>query len=67
MDMMIPADIESQYEGRWIAWDTLTRQVVGDGDTVEQAIEASREARDDGHLIWYHHILSRDSVIVGGL
>ena len=65
--MQIPEEIESRYQGRWIAWDTVRKEVVGEGDTVEQAITASRQARDGGHLIWYHHVLPKDAIIVGGL
>jgi len=67
VEIEIPNEVESQYEGRWIAWDTECNKIVGHGDTVEEAIAASREASDAGHLIWYHHVLPRDSVIVGGL
>ena len=63
----IPKEIEEQYEGRWIAWDISERTVVGDGETMEEAVEAASRARMMGHLIWYRHILPQDSVIVGGL
>src|SRR5260370_3486993 len=67
MDPNIPREIELQYEGRWIAWDTVLAKVIGDGDSVGQAFDAARaHAEQTGHLIWYHHILPRNSVIVGG-
>jgi hypothetical protein len=67
VDTQIPPDIESQYEGEWIAWDTTIDEVVGHGDSLEQAIELSCRARDAGHLVWFHHVLPKDAVIVGGL
>ncbi|MGD9858220.1 MAG: DUF5678 domain-containing protein [Planctomycetaceae bacterium] len=67
-ELTIPPEIERQYEGRWIAWDTVDRQVVGEGSTVGEAMrQASNARRDDDHLIWYHHVLPADTVIVGGL
>ena len=67
MEFHIPHEVESQYEGRWIAWDTVAKEVVGDGVSMEEVIERARDTNDAGHLIWYHHVLPRDSVIVGGL
>lgn len=63
----IPLDVEARYEGRWIAWDTVTDEVVGDAETLEEAVEAATQAGRPSHLIWYHHVLPRDTVIVGGL
>lgn len=63
----IPVEVERQYEGRWIAWDTVDEQVVADGETVEEVVTAAAEVAAQGHLIWYRHILPRDAVIVGGL
>ena len=67
MEPQIPREVAAQYEGRWIAWDTVTNQVVGDGETLEEAIAAATGSRKAVHLIWYHHVLPRDTVIVGGL
>jgi hypothetical protein len=64
----LPADVERRYEGRWIAWDTTDQQVVGSGDTADEAVQkASPVSRQTGHLIWYRHIAPANSVIVGGL
>ena len=67
MDPSIPREIELQYEGRWIAWDTVLAKVIGQGDSVGEAFESARNhAEQTDHLIWYHHVLPRDSLIVGG-
>jgi hypothetical protein len=65
MDFEIPREIDLQYEGEWIAWDTVTNQVIGHGKTLDEAVDQA-EAAKVGHLIWYHHILPRDMEIVGG-
>ena len=66
-DWTIPPEIDAQYEGRWIAWDTETQQVICDGESLEEVMSGSDEIFDAGHLIWYHHILPHDAIIVGGL
>ena len=63
----IPAEIEDLYEGQWIAWDTVTHELVGHGATMDEAMQASDEAFATGHLIYYHHVLPRDAILVGGL
>ena len=63
----IPAEIEQLYEGQWIAWDTVTREVVGNGATLDEAMTHSSEAFHAGHELYYHHIVPVDAVIVGGL
>lgn len=68
MQPTIPSDVEKQYEGRWIAWDTDTNQVVADGDSMKQVIDLAKSHADQTkHLIWYHHALPTDAVLVGGL
>ena len=67
LDLKIPRDVELRHEGRWIAWDTDQRRVLAEGDSMDEVLDATDDARDAGHLIWYHHILARDEVIVGGL
>ena len=66
MDPSIPQDIELQYEGQWIAWDTVSNQVIGHGATIKAAMDDARQAEQPGHLIWYHHVLPRDLEIIGG-
>ncbi len=63
----IPPEIEERYEGEWIAWDTVAHQLVGHGSTMKEAMQASDAAIATGHLIYYHHVLPRDAVLVGGL
>lgn len=63
----IPPEIEDLYEGQWMAWDTVTHEVVGHGATMDEAMQASDEAFATGHLIYYHHVLPRDAILVGGL
>ena len=67
MNTDIPKEIEDRYEGKWIAWDTETSEVAGAGETLDAAIEQSRAAREAGHVMYYHHILPADMIIVGGL
>ena len=63
----IPSEIEQLYEGQWIAWDTVTREVVGHGVTLDEAMNHSAEAFHAGHELYYHHVVPGDAVIVGGL
>ena len=63
----VPADIEKLYEGQWIAWDTVTREVAGHGATLDEAMINSDLAFQAGHELYYHHILPANTVIVGGL
>ena len=63
----IPPEIEDLYEGQWIAWDTVTHELVGHGATMSEAMQASDSAFKTGHLIYYHHVLPRDTILVGGL
>ena len=67
MNDEIPREIEEQYEGRWIAWDTEAKVVLASGNTMEDLVPATREAVNVGRLIWYRHILRPDTVLVGGL
>lgn len=52
VETQIPVEVESEHEGRWIAWDTVSKEVVGHGETLEEAIATSHDARDAGRLIW---------------
>jgi endo-beta-N-acetylglucosaminidase D len=68
MTPTIPADIERQYEGRWIAWDTDANQVVASGDSMKQVVDGAKDHVDQtSHLMWYHHIVRNDAVVVGGI
>ena len=63
----IPPEIDDLYEGEWIAWDTITREVVAHDQELGPVIRAAKEVFDSGHPIYYHHILAADTIIVGGL
>lgn len=63
----VPPEIEDQYEGEWIAWDTETREVVAHHEDLNVVVDGAQKAFDEGHLIYYHHILAPGTVIVGGL
>jgi hypothetical protein len=68
MATIIPQAIEQQYEGKWIAWDTESNVVVASGDTMKEAIDGAKAHSDQaGHLIWYHHVVRKDAVVVGGI
>ncbi len=67
MNDEIPQEIEEQYEGHWIAWDTEAKVVLASGDSMEELVSPTREAVKAGRLIWYRHILGRETVLVGGL
>ena len=66
MDPHIPREIELQYEGQWMAWDTVTNQVIGHGKTMKEAMDRAQPAEQPGHLIWYHHVLPRNIEMIGG-
>ena len=66
-DLTIPPDIEVQYEGRWIAWDTEAHVVLAEGEAMEDIVDATRDAVAAGKLIWFHNCLPRDIVLVGGI
>ena len=63
----IPPEIDDRYEGEWIAWDTITREVVAHDRELGPVVRAAKEVFDSGHPIYYHHILAADTIIVGGL
>ena len=67
LDLTIPRDVEISHEGRWIAWDAEERVVLAEGDSMDEVLDATDDAREAGKLIWYHHILHHDEVVVGGL
>lgn len=68
MSFKIPSEIEDQYEGRWIAWDTETNQVLADGETMKEVMDRVGDVWErTGHLIWYHNCLRKDEIILGGL
>lgn len=63
----IPPEIEELYEGEWIAWDCAARQVIAHHVELDKLMPATDEVYNAGRLIYYHHILPHDAVIVGGL
>ncbi len=63
----IPPEIDALYEGEWIAWDMLTREVVAHDRELGPVVHAARVVFDSGHPIYYHHILAADTILVGGL
>lgn len=66
--LTLPPEIERLYAGRWIAWDTVDQKVVGEGDTMDEVVtEVMSTLGESDHLVWYHHVVSEDAVIVGGL
>ena len=67
MNLEIPAEIEDRYEGEWIAWDTETSEVVAHNADLDTVVDQVITVRRPGRVIYYHHILPPDVVIVGGL
>lgn len=63
----IPADIEAQFEGEWIAWDCESREVIAHDVELARLMPATDDAYRAGRSIYFHHILPADAVIVGGL
>ena len=61
----IPPEIDDRYEGEWIAWDTITREVVAHDRELGPVVRAAKEVFDSGHPIYYHHILAADTIILG--
>jgi hypothetical protein len=58
----IPLAILEQYQGKWIVWDEDDKQVVGVGDTVDEAENYAGRAPVD-HLLRVHHVLPSGSEI----
>ncbi len=64
----IPPEIEEKYEGRWIAWDTDANQLVAAGNSMQEVIDSAKEhVNRTRHLIWYHHVIKKNAVFVGGV
>lgn len=66
MGLEIPAEIEDRYEGKWIAWDTVTDEVVAADEDLDEVVRQAKPVHDAGHELYLHHILPPDMVIVGG-
>lgn len=62
----IPPEIYGLYEGEWIAWDTITREVVAHHVELKQVVQLARPTQAKGPTIYFHHILPPDAVLVGG-
>ena len=62
----IPPEIDDLYEGEWIAWDTITREVVAHHVELKQVVQQARPTQAKGHTIYFHHIVPPDAVLVGG-
>jgi hypothetical protein len=62
----IPAEIERQFEGEWIAWDCETRQVIAHDVDPNKLVAPTDKAFDAGHLVYFRHILPPDAIIVRG-
>ena len=67
MGVEIPPEIEDRYEGKWIAWDTVTDEVVAAHEDLGEVVKQAQPVHDAGHELYLHHILPADAVIVGGL
>lgn len=66
-EFQIPREVEERYEGQWIAWDTESNTVLASGDTMEDLVATTRDAVNAGRLVWYHHVVRSDVVLVGGM
>ena len=44
----IPPEIDDLYEGEWIAWDTITREVVAHHTELKQVVQQARPAQAEG-------------------
>ena len=62
----IPVKVLEQHEGKWIVWDQDDKQVVGSGDTLDEAEDQVAKLQT-GHLLRIHHVLPRDYEIAGML
>ncbi len=51
LDLTIPRAVELSHEGRWIAWDAEQRIVLAEGDTMDDVLDPTHEARAAGQLI----------------
>ena len=62
----IPPEIEEQFEGEWIAWDCDAQAVIAHDVDPNKLIAPTDEAHRAGHLIYFHHVLRNDAILVGG-
>ena len=62
----IPVKVLEQFEGKWIIWDENEQQVIGSGDTLDEA-ENQAAPLADGHLLRVHHVLPRGEEVAGML
>jgi hypothetical protein len=68
MALTIPPKNEAKYGGRWIAWDTDANQLVAAGHSMQLVIDLAKEhVNRTRHLIWYHHVIEKNAVFVGGI
>jgi hypothetical protein len=65
-DVTIPREVELQYVGQVIAWDLVDKRVVGHGDTIDDASDAARAAKQTGHPLYYHYVFPPNAVLLGG-
>jgi hypothetical protein len=66
MGMEIPREIEDRYVGKWIAWDTVTDEVVAADEDLDKVVTQAKPISDAGHELYLHHIVPPDVVLVGG-
>gem|GEM_PF-5557561 len=61
----IPADIEAQFDGEWIAWDCDSREVIAHDVELARLMPATDDAYRAGRSIYFHHILASNVTIIG--
>lgn len=66
-NLVVPPDIEAQFEGEWIAWDTDSCVVLAHAPDLGDIVADTRELVANGKLIYFHHILKPGTVLVGGM
>lgn len=66
-NLVVPPEIEAQFEGEWIAWDTDRCVVLAHAPHMRDIVAETRELVANGKLIYFHHILKPGTVLVGGI
>jgi hypothetical protein len=65
MGLEVPREIEDRYVGKWIAWDTVTDEVVAADEDLDKVVTQAKPIHDTGHELYFHHIVPPDVVLIG--
>jgi hypothetical protein len=63
-NLLVPPEIEAQFEGEWIALDTDSCVVLAHAPDLGDIVADTRELVAKGKLIYFHHILKAETILV---